>query len=118
MDDSSQTARPVGHEGTRVDIAEKAARAVSGWLGVLFVALCVAAAYLCAVDAQGSVWLPILLAVIVLTSLVIVPPGQTSVVQFFGTYVGTVRRRASGGCPLHGAAPDQHAGPQLRDRPP
>ncbi len=92
MDDSSQTAQPVGHEGTRVDIAEKAARAVSGWLGVLFVALCVAAAYLCAVDAQGWVWLPILLAVIVLTSLVIVPPGQTSVVQFFGTYVGTVRR--------------------------
>ena len=29
---------------------------------------------------------------LVATSLVVVPPGQTSVVQFFGTYVGTVRR--------------------------
>ena len=30
--------------------------------------------------------------VLVATSLVIVPPGQTSVVQFFGRYIGTVRR--------------------------
>jgi regulator of protease activity HflC (stomatin/prohibitin superfamily) len=29
---------------------------------------------------------------LVATSLVIIPPGHTSVVQFFGTYVGTVRR--------------------------
>jgi regulator of protease activity HflC (stomatin/prohibitin superfamily) len=29
---------------------------------------------------------------VILTSLVIVQPGQTSVVRFFGSYVGTVRR--------------------------
>jgi hypothetical protein len=34
---------------------------------------------------------PIVVFVIVLSSLVIVPPGQTSVVQFFGRYVGTLR---------------------------
>jgi len=36
--------------------------------------------------------LPILAAVLVVGSLAIVPPGQTSVVQFFGRYIGTVRR--------------------------
>ena len=30
-------------------------------------------------------------ATLILTSLVIVQPGQTSVVRFFGSYVGTVR---------------------------
>ena len=39
-----------------------------------------------AVHAQAPLWIPIL----IVTSLVIVPPGQTSVVQFFGRYVGTV----------------------------
>ena len=38
------------------------------------------------------IWLPLVVAVLVITSLVIVTPGQTSVVQFFGRYVGTVRR--------------------------
>jgi regulator of protease activity HflC (stomatin/prohibitin superfamily) len=37
-------------------------------------------------------WLPILVFVLIATSLVIVPPGQTSVVQFFGRYIGTARR--------------------------
>jgi regulator of protease activity HflC (stomatin/prohibitin superfamily) len=37
-------------------------------------------------------WPPVVLGVLVLTSLVIVPPGQTSVVRFFGRYVGTVDR--------------------------
>ena len=92
MDDSSQTARPVGHDGTRVEIAEKPAWALNGWLGVLVVALCVVAAYLCFTDAPGWAWLPIVVGVLVATSLAVVAPGQTSVVQFFGSYVGTVRR--------------------------
>ena len=37
-------------------------------------------------------WAPILVFVLVATSLAVVPPGQTSVVQFFGRYIGTVRR--------------------------
>ncbi|MBW0011088.1 MAG: SPFH domain-containing protein [Pseudonocardiales bacterium] len=36
-------------------------------------------------------WLPIVVFVLVVTSLVIVAPGQSSVVQFFGRYIGTVR---------------------------
>ena len=45
-----------------------------------------------AMHATGWIWLPILVFVLIATSLVIVPPGQTSVVQFFGRYIGTARR--------------------------
>jgi regulator of protease activity HflC (stomatin/prohibitin superfamily) len=58
-------ATPVGHSGARVDIHERPAWAISGWLGVIVVAACVAAAE---------------------------QHGQTKVVRFFGTYVGTLRR--------------------------
>ena len=83
-------ATPVGHSGTRVDIHERPAWAISGWLGVLVIAACVAGAVLL----SGSAWIaaPIVVGVVILTSLVIVQPGQTKVVRFFGSYVGTVRR--------------------------
>jgi hypothetical protein len=83
---------PVGHEGTRVTIAERPAITVSGWLGVLVLAVCAYGAYLANGHDPGLLWLPLLLIVLVATSLVVVPPGQTSVLQFFGRYVGTVRR--------------------------
>ena len=41
-------ATPVGHSGTRVDIHERPAWAISGWAGVLVVAACIAAAVLLA----------------------------------------------------------------------
>jgi regulator of protease activity HflC (stomatin/prohibitin superfamily) len=83
-------ATPVGHSGTRVDIHERPAWAISGWAGVLVVAACIAAAVLLA----GSAWIiaPIVVGSLVATSLVIVQPGHTKVVRFFGSYVGTVRR--------------------------
>ncbi len=83
-------ATPVGHSGARVDIHERPAWAVSGWPGVLVVAACIAAAVLLA----GSAWIiaPIVVGALVATSLVIVQPGHTKVVRFFGTYVGTLRR--------------------------
>ena len=83
-------ATPVGHAGTRVDIHERPAWAISGWAGVLVVAACIAAAVLLA----GSAWIiaPIVIGSLVATSLVIVQPGHTKVVRFFGSYVGTVRR--------------------------
>jgi regulator of protease activity HflC (stomatin/prohibitin superfamily) len=83
-------ATPVGHTGARVDIHERPAWAISGWAGVLIVAACIAAAALLA----GSAWIiaPIVLGSLVATSLVIVQPGHTKVVRFFGSYVGTVRR--------------------------
>ena len=83
---------PVGHQGARVDITERPAVAVNGWFGVLALAVCVGGAILLAMHAKGWIWVPILVFVLVATSLVIVPPGQTSVIQFFGRYIGTARR--------------------------
>ena len=82
-------ATPVGHAGARVDIHERPAWAISGWAGVLVVAACIGAAVLLAVSA----WIiaPIAIGSLA-TSLVIVQPGHTKVVRFFGSYVGTVRR--------------------------
>jgi regulator of protease activity HflC (stomatin/prohibitin superfamily) len=86
-------ATPVGHSGTRVEIQERQAQAISGWFGVLVVAACIVVAI---VLSQSSVavaaFAPIVVAVVILASLVIVQPGQTRVVRFFGSYVGTVRR--------------------------
>ena len=83
-------ATPVGHSGARVDIHERPAWAISGWAGVVVVAACIAAAFLLC----GSAWIiaPIVIGSLVATSLVIVQPGHTKVVRFFGSYVGTVRR--------------------------
>jgi regulator of protease activity HflC (stomatin/prohibitin superfamily) len=83
---------PVGHQGARVEITQRPAIAVTGWLGVLVAAAAAEGVYLASNHKPGLLWLPILIFALVVTSLVIVPPGQTSVVQFFGRYVGTVGR--------------------------
>ena len=84
---------PVGHEGARVEIAERPAWTGSGLAAVAVVVLCLlAAAGLLATPLPVLALVPGLLALVVLTSLVVVQPGQTRVVQFFGRYVGTVRR--------------------------
>jgi regulator of protease activity HflC (stomatin/prohibitin superfamily) len=86
-------ATPVGHSGTRVEIHERQAWAVSGWFGVLVIAACIAATVLLAQHKEVAVASGVIvLACVVLGSLVIVQPGQTKVVRFFGSYVGTVRR--------------------------
>ncbi len=90
--ESPINATPVGHQGVRVDITERPAVSVNGWFGVLALAVCVGGMYLSAKNSPGWIWLPILVFVLIVTSLVIVPPGQTSVVQFFGRYIGTARR--------------------------
>jgi regulator of protease activity HflC (stomatin/prohibitin superfamily) len=85
---------PVGHEGARVDIEERGALALNGWLGVLVVIICIGAVVLFRNStASWVIAVVIVVAAIVFASLVIVPPGQTSVVQFFGRYVGTVRQQ-------------------------
>jgi SPFH domain / Band 7 family len=90
---SEPEAIPVGHSGTRVVINERKAKAISGWFGVLVVAACVGAAILLAnTSIKGLIALPIVVATIILSSLIIVQPGETRVVRFFGSYVGTVRR--------------------------
>jgi hypothetical protein len=86
-------ATPVGQSGTRVKIRERQAWAISGWFGVLVVAACIVAAIFIAHRSNKVIIVvPILVAVVILASLVIVQPGQTRVVRFFGSYVGTVRR--------------------------
>jgi regulator of protease activity HflC (stomatin/prohibitin superfamily) len=86
-------ATPVGHSGTRVEIQERPAWAISGWAGVLVVLVCIAASILLAESSAALLAIvPVLATVVILTSLVIVQPGQTKVVRFFGSYVGTVRR--------------------------
>jgi hypothetical protein len=86
------TAEPVGHLGARVDITEHPAITVNGWLAVLLVAGCVVGMVFAVQHHSWLLWPPLVVSVLVITSLVIVTPGQTSVVQFFGRYVGTVRR--------------------------
>jgi regulator of protease activity HflC (stomatin/prohibitin superfamily) len=76
----------------RVDIAQRPAFAVNGWLGVVVIGVCIYGIVLSARQAKDLVWLPIVVLLLVATSLVIVTPGQTSVVQFFGRYIGTVTR--------------------------
>src|SRR6478736_4569417 len=84
-------AEPVGHHGTQVHISERPALAISGWWGVLVLAILLAAAIWLGLDGNLWAWLPVGLFLLVLISLVVITPGQTSVVQFFGRYVGTVR---------------------------
>jgi regulator of protease activity HflC (stomatin/prohibitin superfamily) len=86
-------AAPVGHSGTRVDIQERPAWAINGWAGVLVVAVCVGAVIALAQSSVAAIAIaPGLAAVVIATSLVIIQPGHTKVVRFFGSYVGTVRR--------------------------
>jgi regulator of protease activity HflC (stomatin/prohibitin superfamily) len=86
-------ASPVGHSGTRVEIHERPAWAINGWAGVAAVAVCIAAAILLGGgSAPAFAIAPVVVGVIILGSLVIVAPGHTQVVRFFGSYVGTLRR--------------------------
>ncbi|HEX8917667.1 MAG TPA: SPFH domain-containing protein [Chloroflexota bacterium] len=90
----SVVAEPVGHQGGRVAIEERTAAAVNGWLGVLALCICAGLTVLAVGDKTGRVLIAALIIVFVLlaSTLTIVSPGQSQVVQFFGSYIGTVRR--------------------------
>ncbi len=83
---------PVGHQGVRVDITERPAVAVNGWFAVVLLLALIAVMVVVGQHSPKWLWAPILAFVLVATSLAVVTPGQTSVVQFFGRYIGTVRR--------------------------
>jgi regulator of protease activity HflC (stomatin/prohibitin superfamily) len=84
---------PLGHSRASVEIHERQAWAISGWLGVLAVIACIVAVVLLAhTSVKAVVTVPIVVGVVIIASLTIVQPGQTRVVRFFGRYVGTVRR--------------------------
>ena len=97
--------RPVGHDGTRVEVDEQRAWAVSGFLalpvalvlagvGVWQIVLAAQAGMAGAAmgvhfAVAGVCWV---LAILLAIPLVVIAPGETRVVQFFGRYIGTVRR--------------------------
>jgi hypothetical protein len=83
-------AAPVGHRGAATQIAERPAATVNGWL--VLAALVVGFVIAGAAKLPTLVVVMLVLAGISLTSFVVLQPGQTRVVQFFGQYVGTVRR--------------------------
>jgi hypothetical protein len=82
----------VGHQGAQVDITQRPAIAVNGWFGVVVLGGCVAGMVITAGNDTLLFWVLIVVFALVISALVIVPPGQTSVVQFFGHYIGTVRK--------------------------
>lgn len=85
--------QPVAGLEPAVEIRERIAWAVSGWLGVLLVLACAGVATLISLGGTpGWAAIPIVLAALTISALTIVQPGQTKVVRFFGTYVGTIRR--------------------------
>lgn len=90
--------RPVGHDGTRVDVEERVAWSVGAGGALLAVLLIIvlgvagvaALASGSAVSVLGVVALVV--AVLLLTGIGVISPGQTLVVQLFGRYLGTIRR--------------------------
>src|SRR5574340_140822 len=84
---------PVGRRGTRVQIQQRQAAKISGWLGVVALFGLAWATYV-AIQRQAEGWviaLPIIAFGLIASSLVMVPPGQSRVVQFFGAYGATPR---------------------------
>jgi regulator of protease activity HflC (stomatin/prohibitin superfamily) len=93
VEPSAEPAATAGRLRASVDIHERQAWALSGWLAVVLLAVCIAGAVLLARSSvKAVIVLPIVVGVLVLSSLTIVQPGETRVVRFFGRYVGTLRR--------------------------
>lgn len=100
---TSNAAVPVGHTASQVNIAERAAWRGNGYLAFLAaLALLIGGSVLFVnslVPNPDEPNLPLmligtlgfLLGILLLSSIVVIAPGATKVVQFFGKYVGTVR---------------------------
>jgi regulator of protease activity HflC (stomatin/prohibitin superfamily) len=97
---------PVGHEGTRVDVTERVAWSVDGFAGLAVALLLLGLGGwltvlgIIAADAgEGGIGRIVgglaigVVGLLLSASLAVVAPGQTRVVQFFGRYVGTVRKQ-------------------------
>lgn len=92
--------KPVGHSGVRVDVEERAAFSVAGGIALLLLLALGAGAV--GMGIRGAMTddptLAILGVVMFIamyfgfTSLTVVQPGETKVLQFLGGYVGTIRR--------------------------
>jgi len=96
---------PVGHDGARVDVTERAAWSASGAVALLVVIgllvlgvwAIVQAAILDDAGKGGAGFgflgaALILLGCLAASALTVVSPGDTRVLQFFGRYIGTLRK--------------------------
>ena len=105
------TATPVGHSGTAVDITERESWSGGGGLATIIILISIIliapAIFLIGTTANkldaGTISVPIgvalvlagaccfILSLLGLTSIRIISPGETRVIQFFGRYIGTIR---------------------------
>lgn len=105
------TATPVGHSGTAVDITERKSWSGGGGLATIIILISIIliapAIFLIGTTANkldaGTISIPLGVALILagaccfilsllgLTSIRIISPGETRVIQFFGRYIGTIR---------------------------
>lgn len=93
-------AGPVGLQATEVKVTERPAWKTSGLLGIVVTLILIGGSIAMFVVAESSGndaigglgGLVMLLGVLAAMSLTIVQPGTTQVIQFFGRYVGTIRR--------------------------
>lgn len=105
------TATPVGHSGTAVDITERESWSGGGGLATIIILISIIliapAIFLIGTTANkldaGTISVPMGIALVLagaccfilsllgLTSVRIISPGETRVIQFFGRYIGTIR---------------------------
>ena len=105
------TATPVGHSGTAVNITERKSWSGGGGLATIIILISIIliapAIFLIGTTANkldaGTISVPLGVALILagaccfilsllgLTSIRIISPGETRVIQFFGRYIGTIR---------------------------
>ncbi len=105
------TATPVGHSGTAVDITERESWSGGGGLATIIILISIIliapAIFLIGTTANkldaGTINVPMGIALVLagaccfilsllgLTSVRIISPGETRVIQFFGRYIGTIR---------------------------
>lgn len=91
VDAGVQSGVPAHLEG-RVDITQRSATHLSGWLGLVVLGGAVYGTVVGIQHKTGWYWVPLVVSVLVISGLAVVTPGQTLVVQFFGRYVGTMTR--------------------------
>ncbi|MFT4164073.1 MAG: SPFH domain-containing protein [Microlunatus sp.] len=94
---------PVGHAGTRVVVNERSCWRISGWIAVIGLAVLLSVIGKLSIDfvrliesglpsmLVPAIGLLAVLAGLLASTLVVVQPGTTRVVQFFGRYLGTIR---------------------------